>query len=47
MSEADRCSDEKYMRIALQEAGAALDHGDVPVGAVIVREGAVIARAHN
>ena len=47
MSEADRCSDEKYMRIALQEAGAALDHGDVPVGAVIVHDGVVIARAHN
>lgn len=47
MSEADRFSDEKYMRIALQEASAALDHGDVPVGAVIVHEGVVIARAHN
>jgi tRNA(adenine34) deaminase len=43
MSQADRSSDEKYMRIALQEASAALDHGDVPVGAIIVR----IARAHN
>jgi tRNA(adenine34) deaminase len=47
MSHADRCSDEKYMRIALQEASAALDHGDVPVGAVIVHDGVVIARAHN
>jgi tRNA(adenine34) deaminase len=47
MSETDRCADEKYMRIALQEAGAALDHGDVPVGAVIVHGGVVIARAHN
>jgi tRNA(adenine34) deaminase len=47
MSEADRSSDEKYMRIALQEASAALDHGDVPVGAVIVHEGVIIARAHN
>ena len=35
------------MRIALHEASAALDHGDVPVGAVIVRDGVVIARAHN
>ena len=47
MNEADRSADERYMRIALQEASAALDHGDVPVGAVIVHEGVVIARAHN
>ena len=40
-------SDERYMRMALAEARAALDHGDVPVGAVIVRDGVVIARAHN
>ena len=40
-------SDEQYMRLALAEARAALDHGDVPVGAVIVRDGIVIARAHN
>lgn len=39
--------DERYMRIALAEARAALDHADVPVGAVIVRDGVVIARAHN
>jgi tRNA(adenine34) deaminase len=47
MSQTDRRSDEKYMRIALREASAALDHGDVPVGAVVVRDGAIIARAHN
>ena len=35
------------MRLAVNEARAALDHGDVPVGAVIVRDGVVIARAHN
>ena len=40
-------SDERYMRMALAEARAALDHGDVPVGAVIVRDGVVVARAHN
>jgi tRNA(adenine34) deaminase len=33
--------------MALDEAGAALDHGDVPVGAVAVHQGKVIARAHN
>lgn len=41
------CSDEKYMRVALAEARASLDHDDVPIGAVIVRDGVVIARAHN
>ena len=40
-------ADEKYMRLALAEARAALEHGDVPIGAVIVRDGSVIARAHN
>jgi tRNA(adenine34) deaminase len=32
---------------ALHEARAAVLHGDVPVGAVVVRDGEVIARAHN
>lgn len=40
-------TDEKYMHLALAEARAALEHNDVPIGAVIVREKAVIARAHN
>lgn len=35
------------MREALDQARAAASHGDVPVGAVVVREGRVIARAHN
>ena len=35
------------MRLALAEAAAALEHDDVPVGAVVLREGAVIARRHN
>jgi tRNA(adenine34) deaminase len=41
------CTDEKYMRVAIAEARAALEHEDVPIGAVIVRDGVVIARAHN
>jgi len=45
--EIDLCSDEHSMRQALAEARAALDHGDVPVGAVIVRDGVIIGRAHN
>ena len=39
--------DEMFMRLALQQAALALEHGDVPVGAVIVRQGEVIGRGHN
>jgi tRNA(adenine34) deaminase len=39
--------DEHFMRVALAEAAEAADHGDVPVGAVVVREGEVIGQAHN
>lgn len=35
------------MQIALQEAQAALEENEVPIGAVIVHDGRVIARAHN
>lgn len=35
------------MRLALREAERALEHDDVPIGAVIVREGEVIGAAHN
>jgi tRNA(adenine34) deaminase len=35
------------MQIALEEARAALAHDDVPVGAVVLRNGEVIARRHN
>lgn len=36
-----------YMRMALDEARAAGDEGEVPIGAVVVCDGAVVARAHN
>lgn len=39
--------DEQFMRRALQEAEAARDAGEIPVGAVVVAGGRVIARAHN
>jgi tRNA(adenine34) deaminase len=39
--------DEYFMRFALREAERALEHDDVPVGAVVVREGEVIASGHN
>ena len=35
------------MGLALEEATAATAHGDVPVGAVVLRDGEVIARRHN
>ena len=35
------------MRVALEEAAAASAHGDVPVGAVVLHEGAIIAQRHN
>ncbi len=40
-------SDEMFMRQALEEAYKAFDQGEVPVGAVLVYQGEVIARAHN
>lgn len=39
--------DEYFMRQALQEAHRAFDKGEVPVGAVIVSNQRIIARAHN
>lgn len=36
-----------FMRLALDEALKALEHGDVPIGAVAVRDGVVIGRGHN
>ncbi|MDJ0768654.1 MAG: tRNA adenosine(34) deaminase TadA [Ilumatobacter sp.] len=38
---------EEAMELALDEARAAVGHGDVPVGAVVLREGRVIASRHN
>ena len=39
--------DERFMFEALKEAGAAAEENEVPVGAVIVKDGQIIARAHN
>ena len=38
---------EPYMRLALEEAALAFAAGEVPVGAVLVRGGEVVSRAHN
>lgn len=40
-------TDENYMKFALEEAAKAERIGEVPIGAVIVKNGEVIARAHN
>ena len=42
-----RSEDQKYMELALAQAQKAGELGEVPVGAVIVRQGEVIAAAHN
>ena len=39
--------EEKYMKEALKEAKKAYDKLEIPVGAVIVKQGKIIARAHN
>lgn len=40
-------ADRDFMAVALAEAEAAADRGEVPVGAVVVRQGRIIARAGN
>jgi tRNA(adenine34) deaminase len=47
MSERFFPRDDYFMRLALREADRALEHGDVPIGAVLVRDGEVVAAAHN
>lgn len=39
--------DETWMMAALEEARAALEEGEVPIGAVIVLDGEIIGRGHN
>jgi tRNA(adenine34) deaminase len=48
MSERSFKDDEYFMRLALREAERAREHGDVPIGAVVVRDdGEVVSAAHN
>ncbi len=42
-----RLIDEKFMQQALNEARAALDKQEVPIGAVVVSEGRILGRGHN
>lgn len=45
--EENRQLDEQYMRMALQEAAQAAQADEIPVGAVVVCNNRIIARAHN
>ena len=47
MIEEQQDRDVRFMRLALAEAEQAYAEGEIPVGAVIVAGGRVIARAHN
>ena len=39
--------DQRFMRVAIESAKIAEDNGDVPIGAVIVHQGQIIAKAYN
>ena len=43
----ERSVDEKWMRLALDEAKTAFEAGEVPIGAVIVKNGEPVSKAHN
>lgn len=47
LEEEQRITDEKFMRLAIEQAEIAKSLGEVPVGAVIVKDGKVIASACN
>ncbi len=47
MSERFFPRDDYFMRMALREAERALEHDEVPIGAVLVRDGELVAGAHN
>ena len=39
--------DEKWMKIAISEANLAINEGEIPVGAVLIQNSKIIAKAHN
>ncbi len=43
----DHHRDSEFMKVALEEAQQAFSLGEVPVGAILVHEGTIIARGHN
>ena len=46
-TELQRAEDERFMRLALEQAERAAEHGEAPIGAVVVCDGEVVAAAHN
>ena len=42
-----REEDQRFMRLALEEARQGLSEGGLPIGAVLVRDGEVLAKGHN
>jgi tRNA(adenine34) deaminase len=46
-AEEQQKDDERFMRLALDEARRAFDEGEIPIGCVVVCNGRVIARSHN
>lgn len=40
-------TDEEYMQKAIAEAKAAAKEGEIPIGAIVVAQGRILARAHN
>ena len=40
-------ADERYMKMALEEARVALEQDEIPVGAVVVAHGQVVGKGHN
>jgi tRNA(adenine34) deaminase len=42
-----RPDDEGFMRVAVEEANRAREHGEVPVGALVVLDEAIVGRGHN
>ena len=47
MNNKQQQTDEKFMRVAIEAAKIAEENGDVPIGAVIVHKGQIIAKAYN
>ena len=47
INETQQQTDERFMRMALDEALQAFEENEIPIGAVITVNGRVIARAHN
>jgi tRNA(adenine34) deaminase len=45
--EEDIKKDKRYMKMAVEQARVAEENGDVPIGAVIVHKGQIIAKAYN